>query len=431
MRPSEMLCGVKPRICPAARSGRAASPRSWASTLPVPSGMTPIIAVLSATPCRTSKTVPSPPQANTASQPARIAARACSPAEPAPRWPQPATSTPARRKSLRNPAHRGRAILQMGSGDRIEQQQGFMESRHRVGQTASRNQSISHAFDGSRIRTLRNAASSDCARAARLRSRSAGRRDRRQAPRRTSVSAAAESRCASSNRRNASSSTDWVLWVIVRGHSPCSKSIRNVPSVQATTTYTAASPLTSPRRGMHQLAVVELHLALLSFVADRQTAALASDIQGLQQVHHRHLRQVAADAAGIGGLARRLAQTDAVEYALDARRRIFDEERLLDELFHQRAAARQGAAHIGARRQQHHRQVQGRTGAAWPVVPARSAPACGSRRRSGPASARPPCVVPRRRWHSPRCRPVAAVIRAAARGCEDCRLPAERVCPRP
>ena len=148
MRPREMVCGRKPRICPAARSGRAASPRSWANTLPVPSGMTPIIAVLSARPCRTSKTVPSPPQANTASQPSRIAARACSPAEPRASVASTRTSTPPRRKvsAIRRivAVRYSRLAPETGlNSSRALRKAGIVWVRQPL-----EDQSISHTFDG-------------------------------------------------------------------------------------------------------------------------------------------------------------------------------------------------------------------------------------------------------------------------------------------
>ena len=95
-----------PRNCSSAAStGSIDSPKCRAKAFALPIGTMPSAATGAPTsPCITSCTVPSPPQANTTSAPALAAARACIPAEPAAsvwitstEWPSPASAftTPA------------------------------------------------------------------------------------------------------------------------------------------------------------------------------------------------------------------------------------------------------------------------------------------------------------------------------------------------
>ena len=69
----------------AACTGSVASPRSRATTLPVPIGNTPSAAPVPTTPCNASAKVPSPPHTSTCVTPEATASAACTAAIPGPR----------------------------------------------------------------------------------------------------------------------------------------------------------------------------------------------------------------------------------------------------------------------------------------------------------------------------------------------------------
>jgi len=82
--PSEITSDLPRNCSSAASSGSSDSPKCRAKAFALPIGTIPIAATgAPASPCITSCTVPSPPQANTTFAPACAAARACAPADPA------------------------------------------------------------------------------------------------------------------------------------------------------------------------------------------------------------------------------------------------------------------------------------------------------------------------------------------------------------
>ena len=79
---------------------------------------------------------------------------------------------------------------------------------------------------------------------------------------------------------------------------------------------------------MFDLTFHEEHFAFIAFIAQRKLAALAAHLERLHQVDHVHLRETSAHhSIGRCSLGH-LLERNTVDHALDAARRIFQEERL-------------------------------------------------------------------------------------------------------
>src|SRR5215470_1865560 len=86
--------------------------------------------------------------------------------------------------------------------------------------------------------------------------------------------------------------------------------------------------------GVIDLSVGEEQLTFVPVIAQDQGAGLVSHIQRLEQVHHVHLGEVAAQDRFARRLARHLLQRNLVHNFFDSCRGIFYEKWLLDEVFH-------------------------------------------------------------------------------------------------
>src|SRR5215472_6258313 len=86
--------------------------------------------------------------------------------------------------------------------------------------------------------------------------------------------------------------------------------------------------------GVIDLSVGKEQLTFVPVIAQDQGAGLVSHIQRLEQIHHVHLGEVAAQDRFARRLSRHLFQRDLVDNFFDSRRSIFYEKWLLDEVFH-------------------------------------------------------------------------------------------------